>query len=161
MLVSLWTIAFELVTICKLFLETIVPFFESLICTVSCNPISSSWIFAQPAKCVDKVASYTAGSVTDVVGDSTCSFHLGMSVTLTCRPLVAILTLPIFEVYNLQMATTRKIAVSGIFLLGFLVTIAGVVRLAYVIKAFDTLRSEKLADVTCMFSNPSPELVVY
>ena len=49
---------------------------------------------------------------------------------------------------KLQMATSRKLAVIAMFLLGSLVVITGIVRLAYVIKAFGGLKSNH-ADVTC------------
>lgn len=64
------------------------------------------------------------------------------------KTIVIILALPVYNVFKLQMPTSRKVAVIGIFLLGSLVVVAGIVRLAYVIEAFGALKSPN-ADGTC------------
>ena len=68
--------------------------------------------------------------------------------------------MPVYHVSKLHMPTSRKIAVIGIFLLGSLVTIAGIVRLAYVIEAFGALKS-RTSDGTCksmLFQGTSREV---
>ena len=48
------------------------------------------------------------------------------------------------------MKTSRKLCVIGVFLLGSLVTIAGAIRLMYVIEAFNGLASYRNTDISCM-----------
>ena len=43
---------------------------NALTYSVACIPISAEWNVPQPGQCVSKTALYTAGSVTDVFGDS-------------------------------------------------------------------------------------------
>jgi hypothetical protein len=66
---------------------------------------------------------------------------------------VAILTLPVYNVWKLKMPKGRKIAVIGIFLLGTLVIVTGIVRLIYVIDAFAALEQSATADGTCKHSD--------
>ena len=47
------------------------------------------------------------------------------------------------------MPTRRKVAVMGIFLLGAFVVVAGIIRLVYVVEAFQGLASYQNADIYC------------
>jgi hypothetical protein len=116
---------------------------------VGCVPISGTWAIAKGNyKCVNTRALYTAGSVTDIVTDSELYLYSSIQELLLTLE-VAILALPVYNVWKLQMPKARKLAVIGIFLLGTLVIITGIVRLAYVIEAFHALETEATADGTC------------
>ena len=54
-----------------------------------------------------------------------------------------ILLMPIYIVWNLQMPIQRRLAVIGIFGLGALVTIAGIVRLHYFIRTYHSNKTSK------------------
>ena len=60
-----------------------------------------------------------------------------------------IVLLPIYKVQKLQLPLQRKLAVIGIFGLGTLVTIAGIIRLHFVIQADAPLAVS--GDVLCTF----------
>ena len=66
--------------------------------------------------------------------------------------LVLILSLPVYHVWKLQMPTKRKLCVIGIFLLGGLVTITGIIRLYYIQQTYALFRHPLWDDVTCMSS---------
>ncbi|KAI1186290.1 hypothetical protein F5B17DRAFT_404533 [Nemania serpens] len=79
----------------------------------SCIPIQAQWYPSMEASCVNVVTLFTTAIITDVITD------------------FLVLTLPIYKVWGLQMALGRKVPLIGIFLLGFLVSIIGVIRLKY------------------------------
>lgn len=64
-----------------------------------------------------------------------------------------ILLLPIYNVWQLQMPIHRKLAVIGIFLLGGLVTITGIIRLHFLTLAYaslkDPLKDTLFNDISC------------
>jgi hypothetical protein len=123
--------------------------------TVECLPTPAIWGQGVPGqyKCVDHRALYAAGSVTDILTDGQLDFSL-LSLTWNYADIiVAILTLPVYNVWKLKMPKGRKIAVIGIFLLGTLVIITGIVRLIYVIDAFSALEQSATADGTCKHSD--------
>lgn len=64
--------------------------------------------------------------------------------------LVLVLTLPIYKVWGLQMALGRKVPLIGIFLLGFLVSIIGVIRLKYLTLVWVIPPTAINLDVSCM-----------
>ncbi|KAI1179135.1 hypothetical protein F4777DRAFT_534454 [Nemania sp. FL0916] len=81
--------------------------------TFSCIPIQSQWDHSIEYSCINVVALFTTALVTDVVTD------------------FLILILPIYKVWGLQMALGRKVPLIGIFLLGLLVSVVGLIRIRY------------------------------
>ncbi|KAJ8108699.1 hypothetical protein ONZ43_g6347 [Nemania bipapillata] len=81
-----------------------------------CIPLSSLWTGA-PAKCIDTLPPYTALGIVNVVTDA------------------GILALPIRYILKLRLSLTRRIQVCGIFLLGALVTVFGIVRVVTLAQA--------------------------
>lgn len=68
-----------------------------------CSPIPAAWdkaLLAKGATCIDDNKFFIGNAVPNIITD------------------LLILTLPIYEVYRLQMSTLQKAAVSGLFLLG-------------------------------------------
>ena len=62
--------------------------------------------------------------------------------------IVLILSLPVYNVWKLQMPVTRKLAVISIFLLGGFVVVAGIVRFVFLVNAFTALEDPH-DDVSC------------
>lgn len=61
-----------------------------------------------------------------------------------------ILLLPIYKVWKLQMSTARKFAITGMFLLGSLVSIVGIVRIHFLTETYHILTKDlSAADSTC------------
>ena len=105
---------------------------------VSCLPLSSRWDLTKRPSCIDEAAYYTAALATDVITDGKSSYlELACSdANLTVSLLGLILLIPIYKVHKLQMPVKRKLAVIGIFALGALVTITGIIRLHYSVRSF-------------------------
>lgn len=76
-------------------------FFTSIF---QCSPVSKAWdpTHMAPGRCIDELSFYIASAGTDLLTD------------------VMILSLPVPMVFRLQMPLRRKLAVSGMFLLGTL-----------------------------------------
>ncbi|ROW16865.1 hypothetical protein VPNG_01759 [Cytospora leucostoma] len=100
----------------------------------SCTPIASQWDFSIEFTCVDQVALMVTLMATDVATD------------------VMILLLPIYKTSQLQMPLTRKIQVIGIFLLGGLVSIVGIIRIHFGTQVFNVLDSSPAADTTWLYA---------
>ncbi|KAI0897737.1 hypothetical protein F4806DRAFT_507575 [Annulohypoxylon nitens] len=100
----------------------------------SCMPIVSSWDFDIPYTCVDLVALFTTALATDVTTD------------------FLVLLLPIYKVWQLQMPMERKLMIVGIFLLGGLVSVVGLIRIHYLTQVYGVLESSPEADTTYMYS---------
>ncbi|KAI9787990.1 MAG: hypothetical protein M1816_007294 [Peltula sp. TS41687] len=100
----------------------------------SCWPIASHWDPTIPFKCVDRIKLFTIALATDVITDA------------------GILALPSYNVWRLQMPTARKVAVLGIFLLGGLVTVTGIIRLHYVTRAYNALKNPRFTDVKYIYA---------
>lgn len=83
-----------------------------------CTPVDAYWIYPPTGKCLDE------GKVT-----------LGAGV-INCVADLLITTLPIPIVLRLQMRLRQRLAVTFLLGLGFIVTIAGIVRTYYIWKAF-------------------------
>ncbi|KAL8945985.1 MAG: hypothetical protein Q9222_007558 [Ikaeria aurantiellina] len=81
-----------------------------LVGALECIPLSTLWTHKPGGTCIDTVPPFTALAVINVVTD------------------FLILALPVKFVWNLHMRRTRKIQVCGIFLLGGLVCVFGLVR---------------------------------
>ncbi|KAI0405666.1 hypothetical protein F4802DRAFT_596935 [Xylaria palmicola] len=81
-----------------------------------CVPLSSLWTGA-PAKCFDTLPPFTALGIVNVVTD------------------VGILTLPIRHILLLRLSVTRRIQLGGIFLLGAVVCVFGIVRVVALSQA--------------------------
>ncbi|XDG02261.1 hypothetical protein ABKA04_001876 [Annulohypoxylon sp. FPYF3050] len=100
----------------------------------SCMPIASSWDSSLPYTCVDLVALFTTALATDVATD------------------FLVLLLPIYKVWQLPMPTGRKLMVVGIFLLGGLVSVIGIIRIHFLTQVYGVLESSPEADTTWMYS---------
>lgn len=76
-------------------------FFSSIF---QCYPVSKAWdaTHMAPGSCIDQLSFFIASAATDLLTD------------------VMILSLPVPMVFKLQMPLRRKLAVSGMFLLGAL-----------------------------------------
>lgn len=74
-----------------------------LVCIFQCNPIRKAW---QPwlefGKCIDLKASFIGNAVPNIATDA------------------AIICLPIYQVWKLQINRVQKISLMGVFLLGTL-----------------------------------------
>ncbi|KAH9909708.1 hypothetical protein F4778DRAFT_10299 [Xylariomycetidae sp. FL2044] len=81
-----------------------------------CVPLSSMWTGA-PGKCFDTLPPFTTLGIVNVVAD------------------VGILALPIRYIIQLNLPLTRRIQVCGIFLLGALVCVFGIVRVVALAQA--------------------------
>ncbi|MCJ1306992.1 hypothetical protein MMC25_000636 [Agyrium rufum] len=88
-----------------------------------CNPIKGFWNFYIPSKCINPKTFYIATTFPNIFTD------------------IAILCLPIYKVWDLQMPLKQKMFVVVMFLTGSLACIASIVRLVFVYQ-FDE------ADVT-------------
>ena len=108
-----------------------------LIISVSCVPISSRWDPTKPSSCLDRLTFYSAALSTDVITDGKlCTSRSGVEqINLMTFLLGLILLLPIYKVQKLQMPLQQKLAVIGIFGLGALVTIMGIIRLHFTVRA--------------------------
>ena len=66
----------------------------------SCNPVRGFWDFTVPSTCIN-----------------TRNFYMGSSVPVIAMDVV-ILSLPVKNVWDLQLSMRQKFVVSGLFLLG-------------------------------------------
>ena len=85
-----------------------------------CSPRTKIWTPEEPGRCLDVDALYLASATFNVVSD------------------IAMLSVPIYLIWNLQMSVQRKIGVSAIFATGAL----------SVLSLFPTL-SSTVATLTC------------
>ncbi|KAF8848760.1 hypothetical protein BDZ45DRAFT_664032 [Acephala macrosclerotiorum] len=84
-----------------------------------CTPIPYNWdTTIEGGHCVQQGAFYVATTVLTLFTD------------------ILVLALPFWIVMGLKMARKTKVAVIGIFFLGFIVTVVGIVRMVIIIKAF-------------------------
>ena len=86
----------------------------------ACRPRRKIWNPEIPGKCFDVTALYIASAVFNTFSD------------------VAMLVVPIFMVWNLQMSTKRKIGISAIFGTGVFATICAFVRIKFQITLLHT-----------------------
>ncbi|KAI1162527.1 hypothetical protein F5B18DRAFT_623305 [Nemania serpens] len=96
----------------------------------ACIPIQSQWYHSIQYSCINVVALFTAAVVTDVVTD------------------FLVLILPVYKVWGLQMVLCRKVPLIGIFLLGILVSIVGLIRLKYLTLVWTIPPNSTNLDVT-------------
>lgn len=92
--------------------------------------------------CVNTQALYTAGILSDILTDGKLNWPSPSCLHANAVLPVAILALPVYNVWKLQMPKARKLAVIGIFLLGALEIITAIVRLVYVVDAFTVLATD-------------------
>ncbi|GFN12279.1 hypothetical protein AtubIFM54640_009541 [Aspergillus tubingensis] len=85
----------------------------------ACNPVARQWDTSLPGSCIDTVASYYA-----LAGTS-----LGFDIIIIALPLPVLLTL--------QLRLRQKIALVGVFALGFFITIIQIIRI-FTIKNLKT-----------------------
>lgn len=81
-----------------------------IVALVQCIPLSKTWNPIEHGICIDTKPAYTTTAVMNVLTD------------------IFILSLPVKIVWRLQMKTTRKVQVIGLFLLGGVVCIFGIIR---------------------------------
>ncbi|KAF2476573.1 uncharacterized protein BDR25DRAFT_375541 [Lindgomyces ingoldianus] len=97
-----------------------VAIFISFVCLsiFQCNPVRNYWIFGAPANtCLDEGKVTLAAGIINCVADVFCTL------------------LPIPMVISLQMPRRQRMAVIVLFSLGFIVTVAGIVRTWYIYKS--------------------------
>ena len=73
-----------------------------LVCIFQCDPISKAWLPWSPGTCIDLKASFIGNAVPNIITD------------------IAILALPITQVWSLQGTVARKLSLCCAFLLGSL-----------------------------------------
>ena len=83
----------------------------------NCQPIEANWIKPLPgSKCGNQQAGWLGTGIANIVTD------------------VAILSLPMRSVYHLQLPRRTKLAVAGIFGIGFITVIVSIVRLVTLLQ---------------------------
>ncbi|KAK4109438.1 hypothetical protein N656DRAFT_847794 [Canariomyces notabilis] len=100
----------------------------------SCMPIASSWDYTLDFTCVDLKALFTTALATDVATD------------------FLVLLLPLYKVWQLQMPLARKIMIMGIFLLGILVSVVGLVRIHFLTQIYAVLEQTREMDTTWLYT---------
>ncbi|KAI0521564.1 hypothetical protein F5B22DRAFT_542837 [Xylaria bambusicola] len=83
---------------------------------LECIPLSALWT-GEPARCFDTVPPFTTLGIVNVVTD------------------VGILALPIRHIFSLHLSLTRRVQVCGIFLLGAVVCVFGIIRVVALAQA--------------------------
>lgn len=89
-----------------------------------CDPIRGQWEKDVPSKCLNTKQYYIATGIPNTITD------------------LALLAIPIVEVWKLQMARTHKISISGIFVLGAFVCAASTVRVVYLFQEAEDITWE-------------------
>ncbi|KAI8952326.1 hypothetical protein F4801DRAFT_225466 [Xylaria longipes] len=82
--------------------------------TFQCFPVRKFWLPETKGSCIDQNAFYLASAIINVFGD------------------VAVLSLPLPIIWNLQASTSRKWSLSFLFLLGAFVVVASIFRIVAV-----------------------------
>ncbi|PLB48663.1 hypothetical protein P170DRAFT_356740 [Aspergillus steynii IBT 23096] len=101
---------------------------------VQCRPISLNWDKSQEGTCLDAKQFFFGNAISNLLID------------------VVILTMPIPMVLQLQLRTSQKLTILGIFLLGGFVCVASIMRVV-------TLKIFQNEDTSCTpLSVPSPRL---
>lgn len=95
-----------------------------LVCIFQCSPIYVAWMPWEAGTCIDLKASFIGNAVPNIMTD------------------VAILTMPIKQVWKLHATWAQKVSLLCTFMLGSFVLIASIYRFS-TIMAFDIL------DTTC------------
>ncbi|PWY94516.1 integral membrane protein [Aspergillus sclerotioniger CBS 115572] len=91
----------------------------TLLLTLACNPVAKQWDTNLPGKCIDTVASYYALAGTSLGFD------------------MLIIALPLPVLWSLQLHHSQKVALIGLFALGFFITIIQIIRI-FTIKNLKT-----------------------
>ncbi|PYI10990.1 integral membrane protein [Aspergillus sclerotiicarbonarius CBS 121057] len=91
----------------------------TLLLTLACNPVAKQWDASLPGTCIDTVASYYALAGTSLGFD------------------ILIIALPLPVLWSLQLRHSQKVALIGIFALGFFITIIQIIRI-FTIKNLKT-----------------------
>ncbi|KAI1764204.1 hypothetical protein GGR53DRAFT_520511 [Hypoxylon sp. FL1150] len=100
----------------------------------SCTPIASQWDFSLEYTCVDQEALFATALVTDVALD------------------LLVLAIPIYKTWQLQMPLPQKAAILCIFLMGGLVSIAGIIRICLLCQIYSTLDDSPDSDNTWLYA---------
>ncbi|TRX88390.1 hypothetical protein FHL15_010703 [Xylaria flabelliformis] len=101
---------------------------ELLLTIFQCKPIAFQWDRSLGGTCVNQVAYFRAISALSTVHD------------------LAMLILPLPAVWRLQLETRRKVALSGVFLVGSIGAIASIIRFALFIE-YNALTDPTFTDV--------------
>ncbi|KAI0194213.1 hypothetical protein F4808DRAFT_464518 [Astrocystis sublimbata] len=97
-------------------------------------PVQAHWDSSVPYHSVDLVKLFTTGLATDFITD------------------FLILLLPVYKVWQLQMSLSRKLTLIGIFLLGILVSIVGLIRIGFLTQIYRVLANTAIPDLTWYYS---------
>lgn len=116
---------------------------------VECVPVQANWDPTLSGKCINEPVAFTFGLVTDILTDGTL-LPMPLMPPGSRIPPAMILALPVYNVWNLHMPIPRRLAVISVFLLGGFVTIAGVIRLVFLIGAFAALKNPT-DDISCKY----------
>ncbi|KAJ8133005.1 hypothetical protein O1611_g618 [Lasiodiplodia mahajangana] len=100
----------------------------------SCTPVDSQWDYTLDFTCVDLVALFTTALATDVATD------------------FLVLLLPVYKVWRLQLSRSRRILIIGIFLLGVLVSIVGLIRIGFLTQIYNVLSGSAATDTTWYYA---------
>ncbi|KAL8846865.1 MAG: hypothetical protein Q9221_008064 [Calogaya cf. arnoldii] len=85
-----------------------------------CTPRRKIWDEQTPGRCLDVIGLYYTSAIFNTISD------------------IAMLSVPIYLVWNLQMSVRRKVGISFVFCTGGLACIASILRLASVVRIADT-----------------------
>ena len=105
-----------------------------------CRPIRAAWQKEVPGHCLNYVAFFTGTQAPNLLLD------------------IVVLALPVSAVSRLHMSNTKKISIAGIFLLGGLSIIIGIVRLVVLIQ--QDFRDITYSTGKCSWSVLEPALEV-
>jgi hypothetical protein len=119
----------------------------------ACWPIQAQWKVLSHSQCVDIRALYTSGVISNTIIDGQSELKLQQNM-LSLTPLVIVIVVPIYNVWQLQMPLRRKIGVCLIFALGGFVIIAGIVRMVYLIETYSILKTPIWYDYSCKSRHP-------
>ncbi|KAK8081124.1 hypothetical protein PG997_008942 [Apiospora hydei] len=94
-----------------------------LVCIFQCTPIPKAWNPSLPGHCIDLKASFVGNAIPNIATD------------------IAILAMPVGQVWHLQVNLTQKLSLLFMFLLGSFVLFASIYR-------FTTIMQWQVADTT-------------
>lgn len=96
--------------------------------TFSCVPVTYEWDPTVKPYCIDQILLYRIALITDVIIDA------------------LILSLPVPNIWKLQMRTGQKFVIIGLFLLGGFTTVTGIIRLHFLNYANASLKHHLFND---------------
>ena len=137
-----WLLSFSWIYV-SILLST--PYSPSNGCIVDCRPIDANWLPNAHGNCINIPQSFWAMVLSDIISDGSVILHIQFSTSWR-QNLAVILSMPAYQIYKLQMSTSRKLQIFGTFLLGAFVVLAGIIRC---ILAESSVSPEAAMDITC------------